>query len=358
MTLPRRRFATRRLLIAAMAALAVLAAADTLLWFLATNRLEHELAAWQARRRAAGWTAAAGPPARSGWPLAAAIELPDLVLAGGRNALPGGLSWRAAHATLSVALLRPWRLNLRFAGQQVLRLASLPEFAFAADRFDLAIPLDAPWLKPGLAGRAADLSADGLRAALPSGELGIGALALHADTRPGAAPGEAALSVSGKAEAIDLPPLPGGRLWPPGPRIGSAWFDAALTGPLQGSGGLTARATAWRDAGGTLLVRHLGFGWGALGLSGSAAMGLDQHLQPSGAATTSLVGYDASLDALASSSALAARAVVAVKGVLAILARPPQDGGAPQVDLPVTLQDRTLTVGPFPLLRLPEWMWP
>ena len=160
------------------------------------------------------------------------------------------------------------------------------------------------------------------------------------------------------AEDISLPPLPGGRPWPSGPDIASAAFDAALTGKLPGPGPVAARAAAWRDGGGTLALRHLALRWGKLGLSGSATMGLDDHLQPAGTATAALAGYDATLDALAASGTLAPRAVQAVKAVLAILARPPQGGGPRQVELPVTLHDRTLAAAGFPLLRLPEFLWP
>lgn len=354
MILLRSRFA-RRLLIGALASLGVLAAADTGLWFFATARLAHELAILQGRGRAAGWTLSAGPPQRAGWPFAAAIVLPDAGLAGGTNDLPGGLFWQAERAALSLALLPPWRLTLRVTGPQRLRLATLAEFGFTADRFELVLPFAT--LRSGARARMADVAVAGLSATLPTGELSVSAIALHADTRPVEGSGETALTLTGRAEAIDLPLLPGGRPWPPGPHIAAASFDAVATGPVPRPGSLAARAAAWRDGGGTLLVRHLELGWGKLGLTGSATMALDGRLQPVGTAMVTLTGYDAPLEALASSGLLAPRAVQAIKGVLGILVRPSPDGGARQVDLPVTLRDRVLAVGPFPLLRLPESGW-
>ncbi len=356
MTPLQRRF-IRRLLVGALAVLAVLAAADTGLWFFATTRLAHHLAAWQARSHTAGWTLSAGPPQRAGWPLAAAIVLPYPVLAGGATDLPGGLFWQAAQAELSLALLPPWRLTLRVTGPQRFRLATLAEFGFAADRFEVDVPLAPFQRNPGAQAHEAEFSAAGLRAALPTGELAIAAMALHAVTRPADASGEAALTLTGSARAIDLPPLPGGRPWPPGPYIASAAFDTAITGPVPRGSSLAARAASWRDGGGTLVVRHLALAWGPLGLTGSATMALDKRLQPTATAMASLAGYEAPLEALATSGLLAPRVVQAVKGVLGILARPPQDGSPPQVELPVTLQDRTLAAGPFPLLRLQEWVW-
>lgn len=213
-------------------------------------------------------------------------------------------------------------------------------------------------LEPGTPARAIDLSGNNVRLTVPTGAVEIGTLSAHAEARPAAAQGEPALTLTGSAEAITLPSLPDGRSWAFGPRIASISFDAALLGPLPGTPDLTARATAWRDGGGTLELQRLALGWGPLGLSGSATMALDEHMQPMGAATARLVGFDASLDALAKAGVLAPRAAQAAKGVLTILARAPEGGGTPQVELPVTLQNRTLAAGRFPLVRLPEWVWP
>ena len=273
-----------------------------------------------------------------------------VAFSGGETDIPRGLSWRAEHAELAVALLQPRQVHVRITGQQRLRLSDLPEFGFTADRFELTAPLDlaAP-------ARMADLAISGLRAALAAGSLDIATMALHVDSRPAAGKGEAALILTGSAEAIGLPAT---RPSPFGPRITSVSFDTALTGPLPGAADLKTRATAWRDGGGTLEVRRLALGWGPLGLSGNASLALDAHLQPTGNATARLVGYDAMLDALASSGALAPSAAQAVKGILGILAGPPAGGGSPQVELPLNMHDRTLAAGPIPLLRLPELLWP
>jgi hypothetical protein len=350
MSPPRPRPTAHRLLIGILAALAVLAATHTGLWWFATGQLEDALTVWQAQSSAAGWTIFVGKPVRTGWPLAAAIVVPDLTLAGGEADIPGGLSWRAAQTELAVALLRPRELRIRVTGQQHLRLSGLAEFAFSAEQFEATVPLD-----PGAPAQSADLAASGLHAAVAGGSLDIATLALHADSRAAAARGEEALAVTGSAEAIGLPALPSA--WPLGPRIASVSFDAALTGPPPGLADLATRAAAWRDGGGTLALHRLALGWGPLGLSASAAMTLDAHLQPQGTATVRLIGYDATLDALAASGMLAPRAALTVKSILALLARPPEGGGAPQVVLPLTLRDRTLAAGQFPLLRLPELGW-
>jgi hypothetical protein len=349
---PRRQVAPRRILIGVLGLLVMLAAAHTGLWWFATTRLMDAFANWQAQCRAAGWTVSAGQPARAGWPLAAAIDLPDIQLSGGESDLPGGLSWRAARAEVSLALLQPRLLSVRLAGEQRLRLSELPPFAFTATEFELTAPLaSTPVASAGLA-------ASGLRVSLPTGPLDVATLAAEGTLRPDAGKAEDAMTLTGSAEAIGVPPAPDGRPWPLGPRLASVSFDAALSGPLPSAPDLTTRATAWRDDGGRLVVHRLALGWGPLGLSGSATMALDEHMQPTTAATVRLVGYDATLDALASAGAITQHAALAAKAVLALLARRPDGGGAPTVELPLTLEDGTLSAGRFPLLRLPRFVWP
>ena len=121
---------------------------------------------------------------------------------------------------------------------------------------------------------------------------------------------------------------------------------------------LVARATGWRDGGGTFEVQHAALQWGPLDLTGSATLALDDHLQPMGAATAKVRGYVATLDALAGARLIPPQAAMAAKAVLGLMAHTPQDGGPPEVEVPLTLQNRQLSVGRIPLAHLPEFSWP
>ena len=76
-----------------------------------------------------------------------------------------------------------------------------------------------------------------------------------------------------------------------------------------------------------------------------------------GAGNGALTGYDAALDALAVNGVLTRSAAKAARAVLSLLAGTPAPGDEPKVDVPLTLQHRTLSVRQVPLLRLPEWEW-
>ena len=351
----------RRILIIGMGLLVLLVAGHMLAWRWAEQRLNQGFASWTAARRAAGWTVTSGTPVQGGWPLAAELTIPDLFIAGGQPDIPGGLTWSTARVVLGVALLHPRALSIGMEGMQRLRLAEGPDIPFTADRFRATVPLE-----PGVPARAVDVAVTNLRAGVPgeaaAGEtvphgLTVALMQMHAELKPAAAQGEPAIPFTGSAQDISLPNTPN-VAWPLGPRIASLSMEGALNGPLPRGADLVARATAWRDGGGTFEIRRLALGWGPLGLAGSATLALDEQLQPMGAGTAHIIGQDATLDALGAGHTINARTATAAKAVLSLLGRVPEDGGAPEVDVPLTLQASTLAMGRIPLTRVPHLEWP
>ena len=345
----------RRLWLILPAILLILVAGDALFWRVTENSLDDGFAAWMAAQRAAGWTAKAGPAVRGGWPLAAILVVPDLSLKAGEADIPGGLTWSADRLVLRVALLQPRMLEIALQGMERLRLAGGPEVQYTADRLEAVLPLQA-----GTPPRSIEVSASNLRASMPTGPdatsaLTVGSLQLHGEFRPEAQSGEPAVAFSLSAETIG-PPSSVAR--PLGPRIASFTADGALDGPLPSSRSLAQRAAGWRDGGGTLDIQRLALNWGPLDLSASATLSLDDQLQPMGTGNARVVGYAETLDALAAHGAMSRSAATAAKAVLSLLAHAPEDGGPPDVEVPLTLQYRTLSMRQVPLVRLPELDWP
>jgi len=345
----------RRLWLILLGALLLLIVGDALYWRIAENRLDAGFLAWMEAQRAAGWTATTGRPVRGGWPLAATLSVPDVSLKGGEPDIPGGLTWNADRLVLRIGLLRPRMLEVALQGMQRLRLAEGPEIPYVADRLHAMLPLQA-----GAPPRSIDITASNLRAGMPTGTgtasaLTVGSLHLYAEIRPGAQSGEPAVALSMSAEAIGPPPEVARSL---GPRIANIVVDGALDGPLPRGRSLAERAADWRDGGGTLEIQRLTLNWGPLDLSASATLALDDQLQPMGTGTARLVGYAETLDALAAHGALSKSAATAAKAVLSLLAHTPDDGGTPDVEVPLTLQYRTLSMRQVPLVRLPELDWP
>jgi len=341
-----------RLVAATILVIAVLVVADALLWRWVSQELQSGFAAWAAAERAEGYTVTSGAARTSGWPFAAELSVSDVSLRGPLGDLPIDAAWTAPSVQLRITLLHLRTLSVAILGDQHLRIAGGIDLLFTAETERLTIPL-----QPGAPANSAALEVTQLRASGPLNGLTIAQLRADTRLRPAALQGEPAVSLNATATGIALPQPPN-LTWPLGPGISMIALDAALTGPMPRSPVLITRATGWRDGGGTLEVQHATLQWGPLDLSGSATLALDDHLQPMGAATAKIRGYIATLDGLASARIIPSQAAMAAKAVLGLMSHTPQDGGPPEVEVPLTLQNRSLSVGRIPLARLPEFSWP
>ena len=340
----------RRLWTVLLATPLLLLAAVTLYWWIVARNLERGFAVWEARERGFGWTDHHGPPVRGGWPLAPTLSVPAMSLSGGSADIRGRLAWSAESLVLRIALLHPGVVEITPEGRQTLRLADDPEVPFTADRLSLTMPVRAdPW--PGFV----ELVAENLHANTPMGEAGLESLRLHLGFEPGAQPDDPVMAFSLRSQGISPP---SGVARPLGSRIDSLSVDGALNGPMPVGRTLADQAAAWRDGGGSLKIDRLALVWGPLDLTSSATLALDDQLQPMGAGSAKLVGYAETLDALAAHSAISRSAATAAKAVLSLMAHNPDDGSPPDVEVPLTLQYRTLSMSHVPLVRLPELDWP
>ncbi len=350
----------RRVWILTAAVLAALPLVDTILWQMAVRRLEAGLEAWATRGREAGFTVSHGRTAAGGWPLAATLTISDMAIGGGNPLLPGSASWRAPAVVLTVALSDPRFLEIEAEGTQHLRWPGLPDLEVTAGRLVAGTTLaaadesrDVELLITGLT--VTTLGPGPIRRtsiARARSHVSFNALASAGDQ---ATAGEPALQFTLDAAEIGLPDT---LRWPLGHKVGALVLAGGVSGPLPTPRQIGPWVTAWRDGGGSMELRRVGLEWGPLNLTGSATLALDDQLQPMGAGSSHLTGYAATLDALAGSGALTRSAAVAAKAVLSLLAGTPAEGETPDVDVPLTLQFRTLSMRQVPLVRLPEVDWP
>jgi hypothetical protein len=330
----------------------VLLVAHFAYWRLVQRQLVAGYTAWADGARAAGWTVDAGSTVSGGWPLAAELRVANLVVSGGQKIVPGGVAWRSPLVTLRVGLQDPRNLEVVAEGQQHLRLGNLPDIALTAEQLQATLLLQADGPPRDLDLLVSHLEADVMPKRAAAGRLRIGLLQGHSDlvVPPGSSAG-----FSCSTEALELPEAV---KWPLGSRISSLALDGAISGALGRGGSQAEWAAAWRDSGGSLEVHRLAVGWGPLGVSATATLALDDQLQPMGAGTARLIGYAAALDALADNGTVSRSAVIAAKAVLSLLAPTPGDGEPTEVEVPLTLQYRTLSMRQVPLVRLPELDWP
>jgi hypothetical protein len=344
---------SRRLVIVLLGLVALLLFGSFAAWRWAEGRMAEGYAAWTQAMVADGWTVHGGTTAWSGWPLAVDYSVADFSMASADGEIPGGAAYSAARLTLHLDLLHPAAAQVIGEGQQSVRLGPTQALPFTAGRFVVTIPLT-----QGTPPSRAALDAAGLHFTAPADGLTIGLLEGEADWAgaAGKAPHSTSLRISAEAITLPPPPAPQAAL---GPHIASATVEGTLSGtlPLEAPNPAAA-AAAWRESGGKLELRRIAVGWGPLGLTGSASLTLDADLQPDATATLRLVGMQETLTTLAAAHVITTRAAGAAKAVAGLLANAPEGGGAPGVEVPVTLHDRTLSLGMIPLTTVEKLSWP
>ncbi|MGK7868996.1 DUF2125 domain-containing protein [Falsiroseomonas sp. E2-1-a20] len=348
---PRRRPIGPRLALGALLAVLALGAGHAVLWRIMAGQLEAGLATWVEIRRAQGWRVEHAPPVRGGWPFSATLSLGAVRLEGGAATLPGGVALEAERVVLRVTLPRLNQLRVEMPGAQRLRLDGA-EWRFAADELVALVPLEAdtpPREAVVLAGR--------LRLATPAGPMEVASLRFSAAATATATDDEAALQLSLEAAAIDLPMPPGAANPVFGRRIESLAAEAALSGPVPPGRVPARRAEAWRDGGGSFELSRLAVQWGPAQVAAAATLALDEALQPMGAGSLRVTGANEALQALADAGLVGRRAAGTARIMLPLMARP-NAAGATEIEVPVTLEDRTLALARIPVLRVQPWIWP
>ncbi|WP_158742072.1 DUF2125 domain-containing protein [Acidisphaera sp. L21] len=327
-----------RLCLIAVAVIVMLAIADTAGWWWLTARLASEATAWQQDRIAAGYRVTAGEPARAGWPFHAELRIPNVAVATGTPGAANAVAWQGGQARLIYVPWRPSEVAIDLDGPQSVQLGNAPPVTLALDTLDLAVPLN----QSGQAGGFV-ATMRRLQFAVPAGTIAVDSVWLKVG------PQDLRVALS----ALTLP----GRAMPLGLTIGSLDLHASSTVPLPDAREPAAAATAWRNAGGQIVVNQFALGWGPLDLHGTAMFTLDQGLQPSGNGTLRMTGFTEAVDALARTGAIT-RNDARVAGTLLSLMSHSSGDGVPQADLPFAFRDGLLSAGAIPLMKLPRLALP
>jgi hypothetical protein len=331
----------------------LLLSAEVAYWRIAAEQLRAGYRDWVAEQTAQGWEIGSGPLSIGGWPRAATVTVPNLTLRHAGPTIPGDVNVASAGVALSVSLLDPGNLRLSLMGPMHVRAGELPDVIVTGDETSVQVPLQQT------DSLSVALRASGLRleAATGAWHVTVGLLNGNAviAAEPPADQAQPAASFSMSSEAIALP---AGIKWPLGSNISSLSMDGRMNGKLPNTRDITGWAEAWRDGGGSLEITHLTMGWGPLGLTSSATLALDDQLQPMGSGNGRIVGYAETLDRLAASGVLTKSAATAAKAVLSLMAGTSDADEPSSVEVPLTLQYRTLSIRQIPLVRLPEVDWP
>jgi hypothetical protein len=335
------------LILIAAAVLVVVGAGDYLACRLLLARMRGAYEAWRSSVTAQGWTVQSGEIAGGGYPFGATLVIPGVTLTGGRAMVPGGLDWKAERVLLSLSLLSPLHLHVTAAGEQTLRVASLPAVAFSADDLDAAVPLGGG--RPDQIDVTATDLTGGIAASAQHQDVRIDRFAISVHTQGHASARTSAdITISGRNVQ-----LPDNGRWPLGATITQLELSAALASPALSGQAPLDQARAWRDWGGTVNVSHLLLHWGPLTLSGHFTLGLDRDLQPTGSGEVTMAGWSPALDALAGGGVIPPGMAQTAKAVLALMSA--DNSGS--LTVPLSLKDSTVSAGKIPVARVGRLQW-
>jgi len=142
-----------------------------------------------------------------------------------------------------------------------------------------------------------------------------------------------------------------------GSEILRAAAELSLRGSLEADTISPRTLARWRDSGGTVEIENLELVWGPLRFAGDGTLALDNALQPVGAFSARISGLDKLIDLLEQRGQVGKQQAAIARIAMAVLNRSPANGGPPEARVPVTIQDRVVSIGPVPLVQLDPTVW-
>lgn len=349
---PRRSRARARLVLwsaALLALLLFLLGGYSIWWLKAAGELRTRTLAWVEERRAEGWHISYDDVTRRGYPVALGVrfEKPELSPPGGPD-----WNWTAARLRLTSPVFAHRPPRLAVSGEQTVEFAAeggTQRWTGRAEQFSFDLQPADGWMPNGR------LAVRELTFASKDGQtVGLARLDIVSTGDPAAA-ATSDVSTWGVRLAAERVRLPQTFSLPCGTEVAGIDIDAGLYGPLAPRP-WPAAVTAWRDEGGVIEVERLLLVCGELTIDGEGTIAVDGQGQPMGAMSTHIRGYDAALDRLAAAHVVDPHTAAAAKILLRALARSNAEGAA-TLSAPLTLQERSLSIGPVALLRLPTLDW-
>lgn len=349
-------------LFAGLALFIVIAGGYSVGWLLAADTARDIVRDWAAEQREQGYEVTWSALETTGFP-----GMINVVLSDPQVRFPktnGGGGWATRKLTISARPWSPTELTVDAAGEHFINFVAgnrvyttRTEVANATAVLDLnrdgALSTARLILRDvrteGLAGTAA-MELASLTAAFQHNPGGNASLFERTEARDTGVFGAVSLDLR------DLR-LPADAALPTGRMLQEVTLKAVVTEDLPAGDNLKARLRSWQENGGTVEVDRLTLAADPMRLGAVGTVTLDDWLQPQAALTAQIRGFFEALERLEDQGYIRPRDASIAKVVLGVMAKQPPDGGPAALDLPITIQNQMLYLGPVALMQLPPFRW-
>lgn len=314
-------------------------------WYAMSALVKAEVDGWVEDQRAIGAVADFTEMQTSGFPSRIILTLSNPLYQG--PAFGDVISWESDEITVMARPWTPWHLHIEAPGKHKLDIGDgTMSLSGAAQSLTADVVLGEHWPEE------LDLKIQGL-SMNGSAPLSAGRFDLMAKHNPSAHGSETGLSLNLLGHDLIVP---GGLPQPLGDHIQTLDLSARVLGAVH-PGSLRDRLPGWRDSGGAVDVERLKFRGGPLGLTAGGTLALDQDLQPQGAFTAKIEGLFQIMEILRAKGLMRDGEAVVATMALSALSKRPKGGGAPSINVSVTVQDGELSLGPLKVMNMPHFEW-
>ena len=341
---------TRIGLIAAAILLVVVVGAYTAYWMIVAGKLKDGVADWADGMRGQGLDAAWQAARVGGYPFAFRLELTGLRLRG--TAAVGDFDLQAPMVTGSISPwnFRDWNVSAPQGLETALAKAQVAFAKIAAATASGAVSA-APaggttvWLSFN------DASVE--PAGEPAGRITAATANFWAllPDRPAQGDSEHSLGLAADLHGVGIPAAPS----PFTGKIDDLACGLSVMGTIA-AGPARQAADTWRRAGGTVELDHFDLGWSGMRVAGSGTLALDNDLQPIGALSGGIEGYDRLLAGLVAAGRMRPNDAGLARIALGFLAKSGPDG-RPRIETSFTIQNGQMFLGPAKLGPAPRIDW-
>ncbi|OJW54006.1 MAG: hypothetical protein BGO67_08045 [Alphaproteobacteria bacterium 41-28] len=127
-------------------------------------------------------------------------------------------------------------------------------------------------------------------------------------------------------------------------------LEATLSG-YQSKYAMPKSLAEWRDGGGVLEVGLLKFTWPPLMLEANGTLTLDRNMYPLGAFSSKVIGYQDALADIVKLGWVKKKNAAGISFILGLFSVQ-DEGGGKHLPVPITIQNKALSVGPAKLFKL------